>query len=130
MSDEDREWTSRDAQRERVSRRRCVNCKAHRQDLPPDISLYTIETGEVICWDCIREARRYKRDMSVRFKIDGDLPDHAEEVVRESFLGLADRLDGVSEVAVETPEGQNLIGLSIDEVEVEEDDDLDSTVVE
>lgn len=123
MADDDREWTERDAKRERVTRRTCVDCKTHREDLPPNKSLRTIETGEVVCDDCLERLRRFKRDMDVDLRVDGELDENTREVVEQSFHYLSSRLDGVREVTRNTPEGPTLIGLDLSEVQVEEDDE-------
>jgi len=123
MVEPDREWTERDAQQERVNRRTCVDCKRNRQELPPNQSLRTIETGEVVCDDCLKRIRRFKRDTDVDLRVNGELDEHTREVVRQSFRYLAARVDGVREVTVDSPEGADVIGLDFSEVEMEGTDD-------
>lgn len=118
MFDPEREWTERDATRERVSRRTCVDCKRHRQNLPPNISLYTIETGEVVCDDCLKRLRRFRRDVDVDLRVDGELDENTREVVRQCFRYLVSRMDGVRDVEVASEDGSAIEILDGPQVEV------------
>lgn len=86
------DWDEKDAEETEVSDLRCVWCKIHMEEWPDDLRAREIDTGEVLCENCLKDLRRYKRILSVqivahdgfgpavRQAIDRHLKDMLEEV--------------------------------------------------
>jgi hypothetical protein len=93
----DREWTREAAETERVNRR-CVRCKTDRGDALPGTEHWTIETGELVCSNCLKDLRRFRRDREVLLLLDESLDDDKiREVLDDCFPGVMARLARPSE---------------------------------
>jgi len=117
-----RNWTQRNAERERVSRRMCLSCRRLQENQTPSNALHTIETGEQICDECLKRTRRRGRDLHIDVWVDKELDEQAQEVVFQSFRYLSSRLNIPTELVVAEAESAGVVGLRIREMEDEETD--------
>lgn len=117
----DQDWTEREAKRERVSVRVCVNCRRDATEIPPNKSLYSIETNEKLCGECLEALREHTRTVHLDVWSDGQLTEEEKELVRQSFRYLRGLLDRPAEVVAREGQSPFPVGLDLGPVDVEEE---------
>lgn len=99
QSQNDRDWTEVNAERERVPSRFDLVTKQRREEVPDEF--IALETGEYITDSALERLRRFKRTDDVVLFINDDLDDETMEVVEQAFRYLERRLEDVTETGVE-----------------------------
>jgi len=125
--DRERDWTERDARQERVGVQACINCRRKQENLAPSNVLFSLETNEKLCRECLERFREHTRTVHIDMWVDSELDDVAEDVVRDSFRYLSSQLEEATEVVVAEADGPHPIGLAVREVDDEAVDEARET---
>jgi len=117
MSEDERPWTGESARRERVPMGLCLWCKTPREDLPAGTTMYSLETYERLCEDCVETLRRFDRDLDLLVRVApsvqrGEDSEVVDEVVESCFHYLVEALGEGSLVLLRPPRGMERVGVA------------------
>ncbi|QLG47904.1 hypothetical protein [Natrinema halophilum] len=82
-------WETDEARAESVDDDRCVWCKWPRDEWDDDVDAHEIDTGEVVCSNCLGDQRRYKRTVTFDLFYPGHWADDDQnEAIGEKYGDL------------------------------------------
>ena len=87
-------WDADEARTEPVDDDQCVWCKWPRDEWGDDVDGHEIDTGEIVCSNCLGDQRRYKRTVTFDLFYPGHWTDDDQnEAISEKYNELLEAAD-------------------------------------
>jgi hypothetical protein len=128
--EEGKEWEEQEARETPVPKYRCLWCKIPMDEWAEETESVEVETGEVLCSECIMDLRYYKRFLTVQIAAHDGFGPEVRRLMGKHFNNMAEDMEELfpddKDAFLQPPRNSNAHGRSYEHGVSADPDDEDT----